>query len=117
MPICAPWITVRWWDKRNRIICHSTKGGRVYNRLHVYRDPALNMHDAIIPTKLFAVKPENAKRAQKTVSGLPNLLSGTFLTGGPGSEWRRFHAESYTSIEEAVIIYMRDIILAVLATS
>ena len=67
-------MTARFRDGHNRVICHATKGGKIYNRLHVYQDADLNLHDPVRPTKLFAVDPADAKRVQKTVSTLTQLL-------------------------------------------
>ena len=67
VPIQSPWVTVRFRDDYGRIICYGVKGGNVFNRLHVFKDPKMNVSDAVRPTKLFVVDEAMAKAAQKKV--------------------------------------------------
>jgi hypothetical protein len=48
------WITVQYKDAQGRVLYHQKQDGTIWDRVHVYDNPAINQTPAEKPIKIWA---------------------------------------------------------------
>lgn len=48
------WITIEYTDDEGKVLFHTKKDGSVWDRIHVYENPAINLLPEHIPVSIWA---------------------------------------------------------------
>ncbi len=52
-PDGAKWITIQYFDDDGNILYHKKKDGTEWDRLHVFKDKALNETESEVPVEIY----------------------------------------------------------------